>query len=131
MARGGGASISGLLAFFEEMRSKEDAMLLVSFLEPPPHIVLSSTRALVEQICSLLLSQGREQLPQRPPSLLGSINLRDAARSPTKNKKNSRPKKKKNVQASSSPRAAVAVRGVKVDAPINALDYDELTEVIR
>jgi len=70
-------------------------MLLVSFLEPPPHIVLSSTRALVEQICSLLLSQGREQLPQRPPSLLGSINLRDAARSPKKNKKNSRPKKKK------------------------------------
>jgi hypothetical protein len=43
--------------------------------------------------------------------------------------KNSRRRKKNRKKASS--RAVVAARGVKVDAPINALDYDELTEVIR
>lgn len=38
---------------------------------------------------------------------------------------------KKKLKKQASSRAVVAARGVKVDAPINALDYDELTEVIR
>lgn len=62
----------------------------------------------------------------RPDDWRRSAFLSRLSRSPKK--KNSE-NKKNNSKASS--RAVVAVRGVKVDAPINALDYDELTEVIR
>ena len=62
-------------------------------------------------------------------SCLPLLVLSNATLTLTTKKKKTLDDEKKKKQASS--RAVVAARGVKVDAPINALDYDELTEVIR
>lgn len=124
-----GEASKGSICFFFQRADAVSLETVFAALCPraraPARVQLSTSIDHADQCIAPRLRKRNEKASKGSYSCLAPFDQRPATLARSPKKKNSTTKLK------ASSRDVIAVRGVKVDAPINALDYGELTEVIR